>query len=697
PPELLASTSSLNEFSTIEDFEKECALEMSPTYIQEFSLTHLTLPTLQSSIENYNQCKDPAFLLNTIRTVFSSIQALNESFKKESYHESTELDVSAVHKAYEMLLALEPQEAFAGPLLNATEIHLITLSSQVVKVDEVQQLVILMENPLLHKSQDLLRKLCQVLNALPPGSKEGLTGILAQYDHENFSRLTRVFCGFLGSHVHPSQSSESHLMEICKVIGIFFDAYKVIQGSSRPDKTSFQLSVFYCDELSKKLDFKKEYGNWQMARRLSKLPGYSTDKDSLCILDFPFLLDPASKVKVMHIDAVWQMRVEYQNAIVHQARVQQVQRIFEETEKSKKLNDGVKAAMCPFLVLEVRRDHLIRDTLSQIHLKEYDLKKPLKIKYVGGGELGLDMGGLQKEFFHMIVDSIFEPGYGMFTYIEESRTMWINGESFESLKEFELVGIVLGLAIYNGIILDIHFPQVIYKKLQGQTPSLEDLIGVQPSLGNSLKQLLEYEGDVEDTFCYTFQVSAMSYGKVCDRELIPNGAEVPVNNENREEFVHRYVKYLLVDSVAKQFDAFSAGFHKVCGGSALTLFCADELELLICGHHVLDFSDLVLAASYDDGYSAQHSTIKMFWNVFNEMTNHQKKALLMFVTGSDRVPLKGLSNLTFIIQKHGQDSDRLPTAMTCFNRLLLPEYTSPKRLKERLIVAIENSKGFGLT
>lgn len=45
-----------------------------------------------------------------------------------------------------------------------------------------------------------------------------------------------------------------------------------------------------------------------------------------------------------------------------------------------------------------------------LFLQEFDLKKPLKIKYVGGGEEGLDMGGLQKEFFHMIVEAVFDPG-----------------------------------------------------------------------------------------------------------------------------------------------------------------------------------------------------------------------------------------------------------------------------------------------
>ena len=113
---------------------------------------------------------------------------------------------------------------------------------------------------------------------------------------------------------------------------------------------------------------------------------------------------------------------------------------------------------------------------------------------------------------------------------------------------------------------------------------------------------------------------------------------------------------------------------------------------------MLDFRELEHAATYDDGYSAKHPTIRMLWHVVNEMTLEHKKALLSFVTGSDRVPLKGLAKLTFIVQQHGRESlDRLPTALTCFNRLLLPPYETREILKERLIVAIENGKGFGLT
>ena len=38
------------------------------------------------------------------------------------------------------------------------------------------------------------------------------------------------------------------------------------------------------------------------------------------------------------------------------------------------------------------------------------------------------MGGVQKEFFHVLVDSIFDPSYGMFNYVEQSRCFWFNSE-----------------------------------------------------------------------------------------------------------------------------------------------------------------------------------------------------------------------------------------------------------------------------
>ena len=121
------------------------------------------------------------------------------------------------------------------------------------------------------------------------------------------------------------------------------------------------------------------------------------------------------------------------------------------------------------------------------------------------------------------------------------------------------------------------------------------------------------------------------------------------------------------------------------------------MELLICGSPKIDFNELEKVASYMDGYTKDHVMMTRFWKIINSFTFNQKKNLLSFVTGSDRVPLAGLRSISFIIQRNGPDTDNLPTSMTCFNRLLLPEYTSAKKLKEKILIAIENGKGFGLT
>jgi len=50
----------------------------------------------------------------------------------------------------------------------------------------------------------------------------------------------------------------------------------------------------------------------------------------------------------------------------------------------------------------------------------------------------------------------------------------------------------------------------------------------------------------------------------------------------------------------------------------------------------------------------------------------------------------------FVIQRNGPDSDRVPTSLTCFGRLLLPEYSHRRKLREKLKLAIEHGKGFGV-
>jgi hypothetical protein len=56
------------------------------------------------------------------------------------------------------------------------------------------------------------------------------------------------------------------------------------------------------------------------------------------------------------------------------------------------------------------------------------------------------------------------------------------------------------------------------------------------------------------------------------RDLIPNGGDIPVTNDNRIAYVQAYVEYVLDVSVTEQFEAFQRGFRKVCGGDIYVLY-----------------------------------------------------------------------------------------------------------------------------
>lgn len=219
------------------------------------------------------------------------------------------------------------------------------------------------------------------------------------------------------------------------------------------------------------------------------------------------------------------------------------------------------------------------------------------------------------------------------------------------------------------------------------------------NLHQSLTKMLEdNESDFEDVYMQPFEISYKDvFDNLVSHELKENGATIMVTQETKQEFVDLYADFLLNKNIEKQFRAFRKGFQMVMAESPLNmLFRPEELELLVCGSKQFDVSQLHKATEYENGYTADSQIIKDFWEIVYEMPVELQKKLLEFSTGSARVPIGGLSNLKLIIARHGSDSERLPTSHTCYNILLLPEYDSKEKLKDRLLKAISFSQGFGL-
>ena len=102
--------------------------------------------------------------------------------------------------------------------------------------------------------------------------------------------------------------------------------------------------------------------------------------------------------------------------------------------------------------------------------------------------------------------------------------------------------------------------------------------------------------------------------------------------------------------------------------------------------------------------------------MLHDFSREDRKAFLKFVTSCSKPPLLGFAHLhpAFTIQCVASDggdvpsvlaffgmgrkeTDRLPTAATCFNLLKLPNFRSRKILKEKLLYAIKSESGFDLS
>ena len=57
----------------------------------------------------------------------------------------------------------------------------------------------------------------------------------------------------------------------------------------------------------------------------------------------------------------------------------------------------------------------------------------------------------------------------------ENHPPRFNGNTFEPNMKFELIGVLMGIAIFNRVILDLHFPMIAYGKILGLKPTLKSL------------------------------------------------------------------------------------------------------------------------------------------------------------------------------------------------------------------------------
>ncbi|PWZ02601.1 HECT-domain-containing protein [Testicularia cyperi] len=357
--------------------------------------------------------------------------------------------------------------------------------------------------------------------------------------------------------------------------------------------------------------------------------------------------------------------------------------------------------------VKIRRSHVAQDGFAMLNPLGAQLKHPIQIVFIddfGQAEAGIDGGGLFKEFLTSLVREAFDTDRGLWK-ASDSQEIYPNPHSYarskEQLEWFTFLGRVIGLALYEGILVNVKFAGFFLSKMLGKQSYLDDLGSIDSldkELYRGLISLKNYDGNVED-LSLIFTVDDEEFGVRNTIELVPGGANIPVTNLNRMEYIYRISHYRLTTQIAPQCQAFFSGLAEMIHPRWLRSFNREELSILISGtEDPVDIDDLKKNTIYS-GFSPDDLTIQYFWSALESFDQTRRGAFLKFVTSSPRPPLLGFAQLNpkFAIRNAGADTSRLPTASTCVNLLKLPAYTTPEICRQKLLYAIESGAGFDLS
>ncbi|KAF5194891.1 E3 ubiquitin-protein ligase upl1-like protein, partial [Thalictrum thalictroides] len=294
------------------------------------------------------------------------------------------------------------------------------------------------------------------------------------------------------------------------------------------------------------------------------------------------------------------------------------------------------------LRISVRRAYILEDSYNQLRMRStQDLKGRLTVHFQG--EEGIDAGGLTREWYQLLSRVIFDKGALLFTTVGNDSTFQPNPNSVyqtEHLSYFKFVGRVVGKALFDGQLLDVHFTRSFYKHILGVKVTYHDIEAIDPDYFKNLKWMLE--NDISDVLDLTFSMDAdeeklilYERTEVTDYELIPGGRNIRVTEENKHEYVDLVAEHRLTTAIRPQINAFLEGFNELISRDLISIFNDKELELLISGLPDIDLDDMRANTEYS-GYTAASPVIQWFWEVAQGFSKEDKARLLQFVTGTSK-------------------------------------------------------------
>ena len=371
--------------------------------------------------------------------------------------------------------------------------------------------------------------------------------------------------------------------------------------------------------------------------------------------------------------------------------------------------------------LVISRKNIFDESYNQFMTStELNLHRNIQIYFIE--EVAHDAGGVEREWYSTIFKEIFSEKkkffYKIDTKNEAKGTFFISNEINEKYSEkkdkyYSFIGVLFAKALLDKILIPYKLNPIILKFFIFSNDNtaninsifnLDDIKYYDLEIYNSLNHLLTTNLDNNEDIFFVWNIN----GK--EIELIDNGKNILVKNNNKQLFINKVIELICYKSIEIELNSLKEGFATLIPFNYIKIFNIEELSFVLSGQSIINLKDWKLNTVYKGDLKEKSQVIQFFWEVLSELNNEQLLLFYKFCTGSIGIPVDGFSSISgprnkimkFTIEciKKNDDNkkcNKLITAQTCFNSIILPEYKTKEEMKKAIYIILENDTNyFGL-
>jgi E3 ubiquitin-protein ligase EDD1 len=412
---------------------------------------------------------------------------------------------------------------------------------------------------------------------------------------------------------------------------------------------------------------------------------------------------------------------------------QQVSQLYEASISNREWSSSVSNS----LSLRIRRDYLLQDSLEHLQQLTKFHYAQVRVKFEGeeGSGPGVNRGffaslsnelkssDTSKPVLNQVGPLFSEPGKhpeqsGLFApcpFLPPPGTSPSKLTTIQAQRKtyFRAIGRFMGLCFWFRYTIPLMVCRHVAKYLLGRDLAWHDLAFYNADLFEGLRSMLldaqegkKSEEEFTATYCCYFEAPLSGALEPVLVDLIPGGSKIPVVPDRVQEYVRLYAMFLMYGCVCDELIAMKEGLNDVIPPELLSGLTAEDFQLLLSGGSAnITLSRLKSVIRFNHTHGNTHSVCdrfeKMFWRVVSHMTNTQRQELLYFATGSGALPTDTDTTartpaLQITINVIGTgNTNSLPVASTCSQRMSIPLYPSYLILKKKLLQAIQ-CQAYGL-